>query len=400
MPAPDRIALLTSTIPPYRLPVLRELERRCKDLRVFVSTKMDRETDLLAEWDRSRVQIQRSLTWRSTWRHPHGFTEPLAINLPYDTIPQLARFDPDAVISSELGMRTMQAAAFTSFSRRRRLVVWAAMSETTEQGRGLVRPLVRRALLHVADAVMVNGESGSRYVRRFGVDKEKVFLVPQTTDIGPFLNQPPGRAAAIRHRLLYSGRLVELKGLIPFMAHIAAWATRNPEKQVDLCIAGDGPLRSVLAQLPCPKNLSLTFLGHVSYDRLPEVYARAGLLVFPTLADEWGLVVVEAMASGLPVLGSLYSQAVEDLVSDGVNGWTFRPDHPPEVDAAVNRALDAPVEQLNRMAARARSTARSLTPSTMADRMMAAIEYACASSGGPQTGIQPPDRYADCSQRS
>jgi hypothetical protein len=84
------------------------------------------------------------------------------------------------------------------------------------------------------------------------------------------------------------------------------------------------------------------------------------------------------MAAGLPVLGSLYSQAVEDLVTDGVNGWTFRPDHPGEVGAALGRALDAPADQLDRMAAKARSTVQDLTPCAMAHRIMDAVQYACA----------------------
>jgi glycosyltransferase involved in cell wall biosynthesis len=342
---------------------------------------MHPETNFGGEWGSPPVYVQRSLTWRSTWRHPHGFTEPLAIHLPYDTISQLANFNPDVVVSSELGMRTLQAAVFTSLSRRRRLVVWAAMSETTEQGRGRVRPWVRRALLHSADAIIVNGESGYRYVRRFGIEAERLFRVPQTTDIAPFLMQRSGRTDLSRHRLLYSGRLVELKGLLPFMSHIAGWAARHPQRKVDFCIAGDGPLRSSIAQFPCPSNMSLSFLGNVSYDRLPEVYASAGLLAFPSLSDEWGLVVVEAMASGLPVLGSLYSQAVEDLVSDGLNGWKFRPDYPAEADAAVGQALDASVERLNSMGAKARFAAQNLTPSAMADQMMSAIEYACGSCG-------------------
>ena len=57
---------------------------------------------------------------------------------------------------------------------------------------------------------------------------------------------------------------------------------------------------------------------------MAEVYAKASLFAFPTLADEWGVVVNEAMAAGLPVLGSIYSQAVEELVEDGVSGWVFR----------------------------------------------------------------------------
>jgi glycosyltransferase involved in cell wall biosynthesis len=384
MPAPDRIALLTNFIPPYRLPVLRELERRCKGFQVFISTPMEDGRQWAPEWSGVPVKVQSSFTWRSTWRHPQAFTEPLSIQLPYDTLSQLARFDPDVVISGELGFRTVQAAAFTSLSNRRRLVVWATISEATEQGRGFVRPLVRRVLLRAADAVMVNGESGARYVQRFGIGSEKVFRVPQTTDVGPFLQGSAERSPSIRHRLLYSGRLVELKGLIPFMSHLSAWAVRNPQRDVDFCIAGDGPLRSSIAQFPCPTNLNVSFMGHVSYDRLPEIYGSAGILAFPTLADEWGLVAVEAMAAGLPVLGSLYSQAVEDLVVDKVNGWTFRPDHPSEVSAALGRALDTPVKQLNGMAARARAAVQDLTPYAMARRMMDAVEYACA----PERGLK------------
>jgi glycosyltransferase involved in cell wall biosynthesis len=384
MPAPDRIALLTNFILPYRLPVFRELARRCKDFQTFVSAPMDEGST--PEWNGLPVRVQKSLTWRSTWRHPHRFTEPLAIHLPYDTIPQLARFDPDVVISGEMGLRTLQAAAFTSFSRRRRLVLWATLSEVTEQGRGFLRPLLRRALLHSANAVMVNGASGARYVGRFGINPEKVFRVPQTTDVGPFLEANSQKAPAVRYRLLYCGRLIELKGLIPFLSRLAAWAARNPEKRVEFSIAGDGPLRSAIAEFPCPKNVSLRLLGKISYERLPEVYANAGILAFPTLADEWGMVVVEAMAAGLPVLGSLYSQAVEDLVTDGVNGWTFRPDRTGEMDAALDQALGAAVCEIDAMGARAQAMARNMTSSGMADLIMDAVQFACAPDERTATG--------------
>src|SRR5436190_875726 len=95
---------------------------------------------------------------------------------------------------------------------------------------------------------------------------------------------------------------------------------------------------------------------HVTFDNLAlrrkeysEFYSQAGILVFPTLADEWGLVVVEAMAAGLPVLGSLHSQAVEDLVTDGLDGWTFRPDDCASLRSALNRALGASAEEIDRL---------------------------------------------------
>ena len=79
------------------------------------------------------------------------------------------------------------------------------------------------------------------------------------------------------------------------------------------------------------------------------------ILAFPTLADDWGLVVTEAMASGLPVLGSIYSQAVEELVRDGESGWLFRPDSSDDVEAKLNSALTTSAERSRDMGAAARA---------------------------------------------
>jgi hypothetical protein len=97
-------------------------------------------------------------------------------------------------------------------------------------------------------------------------------------------------------------------------------------------------------------------------------------LAFPTLADEWGLVVNEAMAAGLPVLGSLYSQAVEELVQDRINGWTFHPDHLEEAGHAIDRALTTNSEDLMNMCLAARTRALEITTMTMANQFIRAIE--------------------------
>jgi hypothetical protein len=300
----------------------------------------------------------------------------LTIHLPYDTIPQLFQFRPNVIVSGELGMRTLQASIFRWIIGRTRLVIWATLSEITEQGRGWLRPILRRVLLRSADAVIVNGESGARYVRRFGIDEKRIFRVPQTTELKPFLKNPIEKAEPIRRRLLYLGRLIELKGLLPFVTHLSKWCRAHPLQQTELWIVGEGPVRQHLSRLLLPPNLDLRMLGHVSYDCLPEIHRQCGILVFPTFADEWGLAVVEAMASGLPVLGSCFSQAIEDLVVDGKNGWVFRPDRADEGLGALDQALCAPSHKLEQMGSQARETVRTLTPSDMADRMMTAIQYA------------------------
>ncbi len=152
-------------------------------------------------------------------------------------------------------------------------------------------------------------------------------------------------------------------------------------------VVEEGPLKNSLLKKSIPSNLELRFLGHIAYDKLSQVYARCGILCFPILADEWGLVVNEAMAAGLPVLGSLYSQAVEELVEDNITGWIFRPDHHDEMYNAIDRALRVSNSMLMEMGACARRRVMELTPSSVADRIYKVVEYVSKAPGSEGTQV-------------
>jgi glycosyltransferase involved in cell wall biosynthesis len=370
-----RVALLTNFIPPYRVPLYEEIWRRCSDFRIFVSATTEPNRAWVPEWGTLPVQLQRSVAIQGLWRHPNKFSESLTLHLPYDTIPELVRFRPDVVISAEMGMRTAQAAAYCQLSNSP-LVIWATLSDVTEQGRGRLRRWLRPKLLRHADSVIINGAGGVRYLRGLGVNASSMFRAPYTTDLGPFLTLPTERSVGLRHRLLYSGSLTHRKGLMLFLPTLSNWAARNMDRNVELVVVGQGPLSPEVSGFHCAKNLTIRRLGHVPYDQVPDVYQNGGILIFPTLADEWGMVVTEAMAAGVPVLGSLYSQAVEELVIDGENGWTFRPDRPAEMYGALDRALNASHDAVNQMAVRARSASREITPSTVAEAVFAAMDFA------------------------
>jgi len=212
-------------------------------------------------------------------------------------------------------------------------------------------------------------------MRRLGVPDEAIFRFPYTTDMATFASVPsPNSPEGIR-RLLYVGQFTERKGLQPFIETLSCWCTKHPQRALELWLAGHGPLRSTLESMLTASNLRLRMVGAYPYHRLPELYAQADALVFPTMADEWGVVVTEAMAVGIPVLGSLYSQAVEELVEDGVNGWIFRPDRGEETFDALDRALHTSPEVLRSMGRVARSKALELTPDAVVDNLMEAIRF-------------------------
>ncbi|HEV3022576.1 MAG TPA: hypothetical protein VGX76_08910, partial [Pirellulales bacterium] len=72
--------------------------------------------------------------------------------------------------------------------------------------------------------------------------------------------------------------------------------------------------------------------------------------------------------------GSVYSQAVDELCLEGETGWRFKPDEPREVLAAIDRALNAPVERLQRMRVAGRARVESLTPDYVAGQFVEAID--------------------------
>ncbi len=369
-----RLALLTNFIAPYRLPLFKELANRISSLRIFVSTEMEAYRVWEPDTGGLDVVLQRCITRNRVWSHPQGFTEKISTHFPYDTLNKLAGYRPTVIISGEFGFRTLSAAIYRVVASRSRLIVWATLSEHTERNRRWKRKILRRFLLRAADAVLVNGESGFRYIRSFGYPAEKIFRVPQTVDTQVFCRLPLDRTDDDAYRLLCVGMLVSRKNGRRFLTVLAKWCESNVSRSVELWFAGDGPERKGLESIPLPPNLSVTFLGNVDYGELPKVYGSCGILVFPTLSDEWGLVVNEAMASGLPVLGSVYSQSAEELIRDGQNGWTFRPESERDISGAIDRLFSTSPGALAGMRVNARDTASRVSINYVADRIIDAIK--------------------------
>ncbi len=382
-----RVALLTNFVPPYRVPLFRALGARVDALRILVSTPMEPGRSWAVDWRGMDVVPQRTLTLRVRHRHP-GFTEAVAVHLPYDTVAQLRRFRPDLVITAELGTRTLLALAYARTLGRCPIVVWATLSERMERGRGPGRRALRRALLRRVDGAFVNGESGARYLRALGARADTIVLLPQPIDGVPFARAAASRPPAAARRLLLVGQLTERKGIAPLVAALRRRAAARPNEPLDVRVVGDGPLRPLLQDLDAPPDLRVELRGSVPYDGLPEEYAQAGILVFPTHADEWGLVVNEALAAGVPVLGSVHAQAVQELVREGVEGWLFDPESPADFDWALARALETPAARLADMRQAARARVTALTPEATADRMVAALRQ--VTSARARAALVPP----------
>ncbi len=345
------------------------------DVCFFVSTEMERNRRWSVNTGSLAVVTQAALTIPMRWNHPLGSGGRNYVHVPFRTIDELMRFRPDAVISGELGARSMLAALYCE-RHELPLVLWVDVAESTELGRGVVRRLVRRALLRSRSAVAVNGSSGARYVAGFGVDEDRIVTVPLPVEMRRAAPAAPRTSPDGRLRLLYAGRLLGLKGVTPFLAALARCLAAAPERQVRMTFLGDGPEKEALARIALPANLSVVLRREVPYEEMPVAYAGNDVLVLPTFGDTWGQVVAEAMSFGLPVLGSRRSQAAEELLDEGVSGWLFDPVSPGETEGAIQRLLACDGATIRAMGMAAQRAVQRLTPERSADAMTVAIAKA------------------------
>ena len=245
----SRVVLLTNILPPYLLPVFQAVAHRIASLRILLSVPMESDRPWQARWDGLNVTVQKSVSMSLQQKHPQGFASQVDRHFPYDTLPLLLSFRPDVLISAQLGFRTIQSALYRLLSPRSRLVIWVDGSEHTERAYGPTRTFFRRVLLRCADAVLVIGESGERYIRRLGVPSARIVQVPFVTQMSPFQAMPLQRNKDAERRLLYVGRLVEGKGLVPFVKELVRWIEQHPCEQRELWFVGDGPLRRELQDI-------------------------------------------------------------------------------------------------------------------------------------------------------
>jgi len=182
-----------------------------------------------------------------------------------------------------------------------------------------------RIIRNVDCVIAVSEYMKNEIVDRLGINAKKVRVIPNGVDTKVFKPFVPN-STSIKKKYgideeyaLFVGRLVEQKG-VRFL--IEAISGTN----LHVVIVGGGPLFSNLQGLSRRLGVEkqVHFIGAIPSDELPKIYAEATVFVIPSLAEGLPLTGLEAMASGLPLLGSHIS-GINEIVNNGHNGFTTRP---------------------------------------------------------------------------
>jgi len=221
---------------------------------------------------------------------------------------------------------------------KKRIIVNLADSKHDDSPRYYAKEWLKRQVYgRVFDAALVSGTLSKDYIHHLGIPLQKIFRGCDVVDNRYFSRQAEwARENADRLREQYrlpknyflavSG-FIEKKNISRLLQAYAQYADKLRENAWALVICGSGLLESRLKEEA--RQLSLQqvhFTGYQQIDTLPFYYGLSRVFIIPSShSEQWGLVVNEAMASGLPVLVSKACGCAPDLVQDGVNGFTFDP---------------------------------------------------------------------------
>jgi len=287
----------------------------------------------------------------------------------------LNRLRPSAVLVPGWATAPALAAAVWAKLHFKRSIL---MSETTAADHRRVwwKELPKRLLiLSLFDSAIAGGKPHARYLVHLGLAPGRIARYYDVID-NRFYQEETDRAreapelrkvAGLPERyFLYVGRLSPEKNLNVLLTAFACYRANGGTWS--LALVGDGPERVALERQSRESGIRahVTFAGLKAARETVPYYAFAGCFVLPSSREPWGLVVNEAMASGLPVIVSNRCGCAEDLVEPGGNGYLFDPASEAELAdrmLSVSQSSEAAIQGMGR---RSREIVASYSPANWA----------------------------------
>lgn len=381
-----RVGIVAPGLAPYRVPLLNRLNQLPNvQVTALLCQLQDRQAgnSNLQAWNFAAHAFR---TFTYTYKTKLGdrvgvVTSPgLFTHLartPYDLVIALGWTMPNTVIA--WGQRKLA---------RRPIVVWdESIPHPAHPLKQQLSPVLEKYISSF-DGYLATSSWCIDYLVSMGAPRDRVILFPQVTDNDFFARN----AALWRTRrdevkqalgistsqvILFVGQFIPRKGIRPLFDAFERVASQNA--QVSLVLVGSGSLEPEMQERRAHSSARdrIFIQSHVSQHDLPQYYGLADLFCLPSFYDTFGVVVNEAMASGLPVVTTGRVGAAADLVRDGVTGRVVSPGDPVALAEALTQLLNDNALR-ERMGSCARERMNTWSVDTAADALLQCIEM-CSS---------------------
>ncbi|MBS1765447.1 MAG: glycosyltransferase family 4 protein [Bacteroidetes bacterium] len=242
------------------------------------------------------------------------------------TYPGIIRFHrkykPDATFVIGYSPATIKLWLF-SFFMKINYFIWSGSVKFKGRKDSTLRIMMRKTLVRRAKGFVAYGTMAKNYLMSLGASADKISIAINTVDTDFFNNiavARTNRQVSTTKQLLYLGYLTRGKRIDDLIHTI--YELKSLRTDFHLRIIGDGPDRELLFNLVNELHLNslVSFEGFIQKKNLPPFLTQTDCFLFQTGCDIWGLVLNEAMASGLPCVVSPNAGAVIDLIQENENG--------------------------------------------------------------------------------
>ena len=295
-------------------------------------------------------------------------------------IGHLLEFKPHVIFAQAYSLWTLLALLLKPWGKWRFIIIYDGSSPNSDFRDSKLRSFFRRLMSRYADAFVANSHGAKDYlIDGVGAKSESVFtrtyLVPNAKTLQQSLEKIEIADIQLKRPVfLYVGRITPRKGLKALLEACSILQSQGYEDYT-LLVIGTGEQREELEAFIKDHNLEahVKWIGWVEYGRLGAYFQQADIFVFPTFEDIWGMVALEAMVFGKPVLCSKWAGAAE-MVVEGKNGYLFDPYQPEELAIAMRRFLDCP-ELIDSMGNQSQQLIAQENPSSAAQSFVEVISF-------------------------
>ncbi|MBD2654448.1 glycosyltransferase family 4 protein [Synechocystis sp. FACHB-383] len=299
----------------------------------------------------------------------------------------LNKLNPSVIVIAGYERPIMLLALFWAIFRHRPRVMLSESKED-DQKRIWWKEKIKSLLIKKYSSALVGGNSHKKYLVKLGFPENAIFTGYDVVDNRVF------HPDVIRHLpnpltepfFLSINRFVKKKNLPLLISAYASYIKKQSGNAWHLVLCGNGELRSELEEQISQHNLQkfVHLPGFLQQDELLPYFAHAQCFVHASTTEQWGLVVNEAMAAGLPVLISNRCGCFEDLIIEGVNGFGFDPENQDQLTKLMLKISSGEVD-LDLMGQASLEHIQKYSPDYFAQGLQQAVEFAINKKTDQQT---------------
>lgn len=395
------VAVIFSHVGPYHIARLQATNEACQkmgwNLTVIQSICETSEHPWGDLPDLRGVSFQTLLsnTHSEADRHPDSPAAAAALG------PCLKKVNPDVLAIPGWGFSLSQKALAWCQQYHRPAIVMSESKRNDDKRIWWKEQLKSWLYVRKYAAALVGGPAHKEYLVQLGMNQQRIFYGYDAVDNNYFIHQ--GKAArdnpaATRVQqpqipskpyFLSVTRLIPRKNMLRLVEAFSRYVDSVGRQQAwSLVICGKGEEKAGIHQFIVDNKLDdlVLFTGFLTYQQIGSWYGLAGAFVHPALVEQWGLVVNEACAAGLPVLCSETVGACSSLVKADRNGFTFDPHSIEDVVEALLKMHDLQEDDRIKMGQVSQQLVAQHAPDQFAAGLFQAIEVALPQSALSKTG--------------